>query len=145
MKSGLEIPQYLAQLSTSGGFSLTSTVGMQLNAEMYALHLLVTEDRLDPYNVSAVEHLSRSCLRLMRAVKRNAKAPDFTGMHEYLAHMGDGGNAAHTPALDRHIADLHRDSAQFMKQMRLQKEEEDHESKSKKNKKDKGKGKGEEE
>ena len=144
VKTGMEIPQFIQHSLTNMGANSQGAAGTQLVSELWALHFMIVEDRLDPYSSTAAEHLARSILRLMRALRRNGKAPDFSGLQGYLSHLGEPGGSLLTPSFDRHIADLQRDDAQHLKQQRLNREELGHEDKHKKDKqKDpKGKGKG---
>lgn len=139
LKANQEIPTFLSTTLSAQGVSATSSAGYQLSSELWSLHFLIIEDRLDPYRSVVAEHLSRSILRLIRGLRRNGKAPDFSGLSGYLAHLGDTGGAVHTPMFDKHIADLQRDDAQYLKQMRLAREEAEHEATRKnKNKKNQG-------
>ena len=126
------------------GANSQGAAGTQLVSELWALHFMIVEDRSDPYSSTAAEHLARSILGLMRALRRNGKPPDFSGLPGYLSHLGEPGGSLLTLCFYRHIADLQRDDARHLRQQRLNWEGHGYEDKHKedKQKDKKGKGKG---
>ena len=66
---------------------------------------------------------------IMRAVKRNARAPDFEGLDSFLSTATDSTGGVVSLEFDKRIADLQND-AMIMKQNRMLKEE--HEAAAKK-------------
>ena len=87
--------------------------------------------------------MARSLVQVERAVQRNPKAPDFTGLDVIMEGHVDTSGAAVTHTFDTWVADQQRAKAQIAKQGRLLREEWEHEAKRHSNK-DKGKGKGKE-
>jgi hypothetical protein len=73
--------------------------------------------------LAGAEHLARRVIQIHRAVRRNARAPDFVGLGSYLLHMGEGEAAWPAPDFDRHVAGLMRDEAHVLKQHRVAREE----------------------
>jgi hypothetical protein len=87
------------------------------------LQPLTTFDQYNVYNSAGVEMLVRRALMVQRAVKRNCKSPDFSGLDLYLANTFDGAGGIVTSDFDRHIADQQRSESNIMKQARLWHEE----------------------
>ena len=71
---------------------------------------------------------------IQKAISRNAKSPDFDGLHVYLSHLLDDKGGITTARFDAHIAQRQKDEAIVMKQGRLWQEEVDARQKKKKEK-----------
>jgi hypothetical protein len=70
-----------------------------------------------------VEHIVRRVIQIEKAVARNPRAPDYTGLHVITQTGVDGRGAAHAPAFDSFIANEQQREAQVLKQNRLWSEE----------------------
>ena len=66
---------------------------------------------------------------IMRAVKRNPRAPDFEGLDSFLSTATDMTGGVVTLDFDKYISELQRNDAQIMKQNRMLKEEQTAQSK----------------
>ena len=98
--------------------------------------LLQTYDQYDLYNSASGEFLARWILMTQAAVRKNPRAPDFTGLDYYLAHGYDESGGALTSQFAKYIADEKRNEAMVLKQNRLWSEEQEADAK-KRNQKDK--------
>ena len=81
---------------------------------------------IDQYNLfhsASAEMVARRLLMIMRAVKRNPKAPDFEGLDSFLTTATDMTGGVVTLEFDKYIAELQKNDAQIMKQIRMLKEE----------------------
>ena len=67
--------------------------------------------------------IARRLLMIMRAVKRNPRAPDFEGLDSFLSTATDMTGRVVTLDFDKYISELQRNDAQITKQNRLLKEE----------------------
>ena len=90
---------------------------------LHALYLMVCVDRLDPMHSSMAEHLSRKILQQQKAIRRNPKQPDFTGLEEYERHATGATGEMYTPEWDKHVSDHHRNQALIDRNQRLASEE----------------------
>ena len=70
---------------------------------------------------------------IQRAVKRNSKAPVFSGLESFLVHCLDGSAGIVASDFDRYIAEVQKVDANILKQQRLTKEESDAVAKAKNN------------
>jgi hypothetical protein len=150
LRSGCEIPHFLSNFVTTSGAGANSSSVAELTNAGWTIHYFITVDLLDPYQSAAIEHLCRSILRLMRAIRRSPKNPDFAGLDGYMKHLAESKGTVFTPLFDSHIAAQNRDEAQYLKQNRLAREEDEQETgrrrknNGKDNNKEKGKKTGEE-
>ena len=129
--SGLEPQAFAENFITPSGVAPRSGVAAEMKSIIYALFLMECVDQFNLPRSSAAEHLSRRALQLMKAIKKNAKSPDFEGLDAYTVHMDSPGGGAHTPLMDKHVMEAQKTQAFIMKQHRLMKEEEDNYRKSK--------------
>ena len=84
---------------------------------------MVTYDQHNMANSAAGELLARNILRVQRAVRRNPRTPDFTGLDRMTgqAFAETGGTVC--SEFDRRYFESQRIQAQVMKQSRLWREE----------------------
>jgi uncharacterized membrane protein YgcG len=141
-KSGHELMVYPTHWIKSSGVSPTASVAIELTMIFVALHLLITFDGINPYNLAAAEHLSRRVLMIQRAVKRSARAPDFDGLDVFVANTFDATGGVITMEFDKWIATTQQSEAIIMKQHRLLREETHADTTHKKEKDKKGDGGG---
>ena len=88
-----------------------------------AIFYLNCVDRLNVTALAGVEHMARRVLQIQRAVKKNAKAPDFDSLDSYMRHTADASGAAQCPTFEKHIAELQKTEATVAKSLRLAREE----------------------
>ena len=72
---------------------------------------------------SVAEHLSRKILQHQKAIKRNSKAPDYSGLDEYDRHCTGAKGEIHAPEWDKHVSDIQRNHALIDRNQRLAIEE----------------------
>ena len=80
-------------------------------------------DRLDCYRLTSAEHVARRILQIQKAVRRNARSPNFENLSESMTHTADSSGTVSAPVFDRHVADRQHEEAQVIKQTRLAREE----------------------
>ena len=138
---------FCSEMLRGSGVGLKSGIGQELQVHFFSLWLLAVVDAIDLRRSATAQHLARRILQQTRALKRNPKAPDYDGLDTYLRHMQGAGGEIRAVKFEAHVAAENRDTAQIMKQNRLQKEEQEAEEKRRRGKNDpnkKNKGKDEE-
>ena len=65
------------------------------------------------------EHLSRKILQQEKAIKRNPKQPDFTGLDEYERHAAGATGEMYAPEWDKHVSEIHRNQSLIERNRRL--------------------------
>jgi hypothetical protein len=124
--SGHEPIGYDAQWPAASGVSPKSGIRLEHGLLITLLWILSTIDRLDLYHIAGFEHICRRLLQIQRAVRRNARAPDFDGLESYMSHALDPSGGVLAPDFDRHVASIQKDEAMILKQGRLAREEVEH-------------------
>ena len=124
-KSGHELATYDGMWAARSGVAKGSAVAHSHRNLCTALSLMQSYDQLDMGNSAAAEFLARWSLMVEAAVRKNPKAPSFTGLEAFLSHSFDELGGVITPDFTKHIADEQRAEAQVMKQHRLWQEEQD--------------------
>ena len=127
-EAGVEFPQYASDFLRLNGTAPASPIGKYFFYNLYALHLMVCVDRLDPMRSAVAEHLSRKILQMQKAIKRNPKAPDFTGLEEYDRHATGARGEMHAPEWDKHVSEIQRNQALIDRNQRIAAEEREHAS-----------------
>ena len=123
ISSGLEPEGYHAQWRTNSGVNAKSGVCVEHGFLISALFMQVTYDRLDVYNIATTELLARRVLMIERAVKRNARQPDFEGLEAVLETCIDESGGLLLPKLDAWVGEQQRAEAQVLKAGRQWREE----------------------
>ena len=123
LATGHELLTYGPHYIRSSGLNPTSGLAIQFGVLLMILHFAVTIDQLNPRNLHCLELCVRRLLMIQKAVKRNAKAPDFDGLEIYLSHRYDSSGGVVSSNFDKHIAEMQKSEATIMKQMRLWHEE----------------------
>ena len=67
--------------------------------------------------------MSRKVLQQQKAIQRNPKQPDFTGLDEYERHAKGATGEMHAPEWDKHVSEQHRNQALIDRNQRLASEE----------------------
>ena len=122
-ESGLEVTAYGNEFLRINNVPPTSAVAKMYMYLLHAFHLLVCVDRLDPMHLSVAEHLSRKVLQQQKAIQRNPKQPDFTGLEEYERHAKGATGEMYAPEWDKHVSEQHRNQALIDRNQRLASEE----------------------
>jgi hypothetical protein len=139
-RSGLEPSSFCVQWITASGISPKSSVAIEFHMLLHFLYCLASADRLDLSQLAGAEHGARRLLQIQKAVQKNHKAPDFSGLSYYTKHCDDLSGVIRAPAFERHVAQEAQSEANILKQFRLSREEQESVEKAKV-KKGKGDGK----
>ena len=107
------------------GVSERSAVAIEHSTDLMIFHLMVTYDQYNMANSAAGELLARNILRIQRAVRRNPRTPDFSGLDGMTRQAFDETGGIVCSEFDRHYAESQRTQAQVMKQSRLWREEQE--------------------
>ena len=142
VRSNLEPTAYGDAWVRTSGVGPRAAVAIEVVMILQGFWMMACIDGLNLYQLTSAEHQARRVLQIQRAVRANARSPDFRGLDAYMRHMPDASGLAYTPLFDQYITTEQRTDAQIMKQQRMQKEEEDLADKDKNKKQPKGKGKG---
>ena len=122
-ESGLEVTAYGNEFLRLNAVPPSSSVAKMYMYLLHAFHLMVCVDRLDPMHSAVAEHLSRKILQRQKAIQRNPKQPDFTGLDEYERHAKGATGEMHAPEWDKHVSEQHRNQALIDRNQRLASEE----------------------
>ena len=131
------VPEVLRGIATSGheppgchqlwvvasGVAPKSGLAFEHLGLLTLLWVMATVDGLDVNNLESAEQVARRILMIERAVKKNPKNPDFSGLEHYMANSLDASGGVVAPDFDKHVASLQRDEALIMKNWRLAREE----------------------
>ena len=123
--TGQEPPGYHAAWVTSSGVNPKSMLCAEHFWLLTMLWMMATRDRLDLHASTGAEHCARRLLQIQRAVRRNPKSPDFSGLEAYTLHLSDPGGSLATPGFDEHVAKYQKNTAFYLKQTRLASEEQE--------------------
>jgi len=93
------------------------------------LQLFMSYDQCDLTNLAGVEALSRRLLIIEKAIRRNPKAPDFSGTEMFTASTFDESGGAVVSGFDKYMAQEQQAQAVILKQNRLWAEERESEKK----------------
>ena len=129
--TGHELLAYGDHYISQCGVSSKAGVAIEFVTLMTTLHFLITIDQVNVLNLAGAEMLMRRARMIQKAIKKNARAPDFDGLELHLTHLLDSTGGITTSAFDRHVAEEMRTEATTMKQHRLWREEHDADTKRK--------------
>ena len=146
--SGHEVVGYQAQWVTLSGVNGKSGLAGEHLLLLRLLSMTFCVDRLNGHRLAVAEKMARRVLQIERAVKHNARQPDFEGLDYYMDDSLDGTGGARAPEFDSWVGELQRTDAFIAKNARMAREEAEHEknhnkvddNKDKKNPKGGGKG-----
>ena len=127
--SNREPGDFILDLLDSHGVSRTSPLGFSLVYDMHTLFLLMCIDGVDAAELNAAEHIARRVVQAMKAIRRNPRMPDFSGLGNYMRHCDASGGFAFTPDFDSWIAELNKAEGFYLKHARLARDEEEAEHK----------------
>ena len=111
------------------GISPTSAVATEHKIELESFRHGLQFDGLAGRRLAMFEYLSRRLLMIHRAVKKNAKHPNFEGLESMPTSSLDESGGVVAMKFDQYVAEQQRTQAQIMKQSRLMQEETEHEHK----------------
>ena len=123
LATGLEPAGFVAHWKQNSGVSPNSGVAIEFGVLMTVLGHMACLDQYNLYHSASAEMIARRLLMIMRAVKRNPRAPDFEGLDSFLSTATDMTGGVVTLDFDKYISELQRNDAQIMKQNRMLKEE----------------------
>ena len=101
--------------------------------------MFICYDQVDVRNLAGVEQIVRRIIQDERAVRKNPKHPDYSGLEFVLNQTTDVSGAASTTVFNRWYAQTQRDEAVVLKNARQHFEEVANEAK-RQNGGDRGKG-----
>lgn len=127
--SGVELGGYHNWWVKISGISPTSAVATEHKIELESFRHGLQFDGLAGRRLAMFEYLSRRLLMIHRAVKKNAKHPNFEGLESMLTSSLDESGGVVAMKFDQYVAEQQRTQAQIMKQSRLMQEEMEHEHK----------------
>jgi hypothetical protein len=130
--TGHELLAYGDRYISQSGVNPKAGVAIEFVTLMTTLHFLITIDQVNVLNLAGAEMLMRRARMIQKAIRKNARAPDFEGLELHLTHLLDSTGGITTSAFDRHVAEEMRTEAITMKQHRLWREEHDADTKRKK-------------
>ena len=125
--TNMEAPDFAQCFFRSSGLSPGSALAREFSSALWGLHCLFCIDRLNPPGLAIAEHLARTILRIQKGVKRNPRAPDFTGMDHLLRHAELLSGQIYAPEFDKDLAEHQRNDGMLLRNARLARDEEWHE------------------
>ena len=123
VKTNQEPGVFCTTLLNNLGVSARSGVAIELTIHLWSLWSLAVIDGVDLKKSVTAEHISRRALQQKKALRRNAKTPDYDTLDAYMIHCVDPSGAGRMGGLDRHIASVRKDEAVVLKGERLAREE----------------------
>ena len=127
--SGLGIAGYANHYITSSGIPPGSAAAHEIRLLLEALRHFVEYDQVDVTNLAGAELMARRIVQMQRAIRRNPKHPDYSGLEDMLASALDETGGVVTSKFDEWVAQEQKTKAVIMKNTRLYTEERDAEAK----------------
>jgi hypothetical protein len=93
------------------GINPRSGVAIEMTIHMWTLYSLAIFDGHDLRRSVAGEHVARRLLQQLKAVRRNAKAPDYENLETYNSHCLDADGVAKVRGFEKHVTAPQRDLA----------------------------------
>ena len=121
--SGYEPPFYYTHWRSTSGVSHGSGVCIEMGHWIHLLWLLICYDVLDVTNVAGAEMAARRILQIQKAVAKNPKAPDFSGLEHYMACALDPAGGVTASEFETHISKIQLGQSVIMRQNRLLRDE----------------------
>ena len=125
LSSGLQISAYANHYIQVSGLGPTSNVAHEVRTLFGVLRYLSEVDQLDTGNLAGAELVSRRLLQIQRAVKRNPRHPDFSGLDIMMLSTLDETGAIVARKYEEWLAKEAGQNALILKQQRQLKDEED--------------------
>ena len=119
---------------SKSGINEKSALGREHKFLLDILQDALEFDQLNGSNLASLEGIARRLISIETAVRRNPKAPDFTGLDILLKRREDSTGSIHVPELDSWLSNQQKEQAIIMKQNRLHNEEEEQKEKAAKGK-----------
>ena len=127
--SGYELGSFHAAWVQRCGASQSAAVVHEHRIGFDYLQLFMSYDQCDLTNLAGIEALSRRFLIIEKAIRRNPKAPDFSGSEMFTASTFDESGGVVVSGFDKHMAQEQQAQAVILKQNRLWADERDTEKK----------------
>ena len=105
------------------GFHPKSQIAIEYCLGIFSLYLIFVRDRLNGRRLYVAQHIARRCLQIQRAVEKNSKAPDFSGLDPLLRHAEAAVGKVHAPEVDKFLTQTAKDEGKLLQNIRLNKEE----------------------
>ena len=121
--AGMELHLFPAHWEIKGGIKPTSGIAREHRLLFDILRLFQTYDQFNLLNSAGVEAACRRIIIIQRAVRKNPKAPDFTGLDQFLQSSFDETGGILTSEFDKYMAETQKTNAMVLKQTRLWSEE----------------------
>ena len=118
-----QLPLYSNEWKRLSGISEYASQAHEHRCLCETLRLAALVDGVNVLNCSFAENICRRLIQIERAVSRNPKAPDFTGLDIITAVGIDAKGTAHAGAFSDYITEKQKSEAFTLKQTRLFAEE----------------------
>ena len=126
---GYELGSFHAAWVQRCGASQSAAVVHEHRIGFDYLQLFMSYDQCDLTNLAGIEALSRRLLIIEKAIRRNPKAPDFSGSEMFTASTFDESGGVVVSGFDKYMAQEQQAQAVILKQNCLWAEERDTEKK----------------
>ncbi|CAK0811644.1 unnamed protein product [Prorocentrum cordatum] len=127
--AGLELHLYPTWWESKSGVNPTGSVAREVRLAFDYLRMLQAYDQTNMVSLAAVELICRRIVVCQKAVRRNPKAPDFTGLERFVLSNFDESGGLKTTEFDKYMAEQQKASAVALKSMRQDVEEQENEKK----------------
>ena len=127
--SSLGLSAYVNHYISVSGLATTSAHAHELRTLFSILRHMVEVDQLDASNLASAEMVSRRILQMQRAIRRNPRHPDYTGLDTMMANALDESGGIVASKFEEWLGKEAGTAAAVMKQNRMLKEEQDADAK----------------
>ena len=127
--SGLGVAGYANHYISVCGLPPNSSAAHELRVLLEALRHFIEYDQVDVSNLAGAELIVRRIIQMQKAIRRNPKHPDFSGLDDMLASALDETGGVVTSRFDEWVAAEQKTKAVIMKNSRMYTEERDAEAK----------------
>ncbi|CAK0829145.1 unnamed protein product, partial [Prorocentrum cordatum] len=127
--AGLELHLYPTWWESKSGVNPAGSVAREVRLAFDYLRMLQAYDQTNMVSLAAVELICRRIVVCQKAVRRNPKAPDFTGLERFVLSNFDESGGLKTTEFDKYMAEQQKASAVVLKSMRQDVEEQENEKK----------------
>ena len=121
--AGLELLACGAWFKQHSGINPNFGLCMEFMVHFSVVSNLICVDQVNVLNCAGAELIARRLLMIMRAVRKDPKAPDFEGCDAYLSSAADASGGIITQEFDQYIVGLNAVEVTVLKQTRLLREE----------------------
>ena len=139
--AGLELHLYPTWWESKSGVNPSGSVAREVRLAFDYLRAMQSYDQLNMQALASVELICSRIIVCQRAVRRNPKAPDFTGLERFVQSNFDETGGLKTTQFDKYMAEQQKTNATVLKSLCQDIEEQENERNRQANRQKGGDGK----